>query len=44
LNVRVLDLSNGQVLSTAQTRFSKDKFISGMIDKPRPIPVVKLTQ
>jgi TolB-like protein len=44
LNVRVLDMSNGQVLSTAQTRFAKDKFISGMIDKPRPIPVVKLTQ
>lgn len=44
VNVRVLDLSNGQVMSTAQTRFAKDKFISGMVDKPRPVPVVKLTQ
>jgi TolB-like protein len=44
VNVRVLDLTNGQVLSTAQTRFAKDKFISGMIDKPKAIPVVKLTQ
>lgn len=43
VNVRVLDLTTGQVMSTAQTRLAKDRFISGMVDKPRPVPVVRLT-
>jgi len=43
VNVRVIDLTTGQVMSTAQTRLAKDRFISGMVDKPRPLPVVKLT-
>jgi len=44
INVRVLDLASGQVVSTAQTRFLRDKFISSLVDKPRPAPVVQLTR
>jgi TolB-like protein len=43
LNVRVLDLSTGQVVGSAQTRFIKDAFLSSMIDAPKPAPTVKLT-
>jgi TolB-like protein len=43
VSIRVLDMSTGQVMSTAQTRLIKDRFISGLVDKPKPIPVVKLT-
>ena len=42
VSVRVLDLATGQVMSTAQTRFVKDKFISGLVDKPRAAPTVRL--
>ena len=44
INVRVLDLASGQVVSTAQTRFLRDKFVSSLVDKPRPAPVVQLTR
>ena len=44
INVRVLDLASGQVVSTAQTRFLRDKFISSLVDKSRPAPVVQLTR
>jgi len=44
ISVRVLDLASGQVVSTAQTRFLRDKFISSLVDKPRPAPVVQLTR
>lgn len=44
VSVRVLDLATGQVVSTAQTRFMRDKFISSLVDKPRPAPVVQLTR
>lgn len=43
VSVRVLDMSTGQVMSSAQTRLIKDKFISSLVDKPKPVPVVKLT-
>ena len=43
INVRVLDLASGQVVSSAQTRFIKDSFVSSMIDVPQPAPTVKLT-
>jgi TolB-like protein len=43
LNVRVLDLSTGQVVGSAQTRFIKDAFVSSLIDPPKVIPTVKLT-
>jgi TolB-like protein len=44
VSVRVLDLASGQVVSTSQTRFLRDKFISSLVDKPRPAPVVQLTR
>jgi TolB-like protein len=44
VSVRVLDLATGQVVSTAQTRFMRDKFINSLVDKPRPAPVVQLTR
>ncbi len=44
VSVRVLDLATGQVVSTAQTRFVRDKFINSLVDKPRPAPVVQLTR
>ena len=44
VSVRVLDLASGQVVSTSQTRFLRDKFISSLVDKPKPAPVVQLTR
>lgn len=44
VSVRVLDLATGQVVSTAQTRFLRDKFVSSLVDKPRSAPVVQLTR
>jgi len=44
VSVRVLDLASGQVVSTAQTRFLRDKFVSSLVDKPKPAPVVQLTR
>lgn len=45
VNVRILDLLTGQILSTAQTRFLKSKFIGGLMgEKSRPVPVVRLSQ
>lgn len=44
LNIRVLDLASGRVVSTAQTRFLKDKFISSMIDKPKAAPTVFISK
>jgi TolB-like protein len=43
LNIRVLDLSTGLVVGSAQTRFVKDALLSHMIDGPKPQPTVKLT-
>lgn len=42
VSVRVLDMTTGQVMSSAQTRLAKDRFISSLVDKPKPVPVVKL--
>jgi TolB-like protein len=43
VNIRVIDKTTGQVVSTAQTRFMKDKFLSGIVDPPPSYPVVKLS-
>jgi TolB-like protein len=43
LNIRVLNLETGRIVSSAQTRFVKDKFMSALIDKPAMIPNVKIT-
>jgi len=42
LNARVIDLATGEVLSTAQTRFAQDRFISSLVDKPRVLPIITL--
>lgn len=44
VSVRVLDLATGQVVSTAQTRFLRDRFVSSLVDKPRSAPIVQLTR
>lgn len=44
LSVRVLDVATGRLVSTAQTRFSKDPFISSLVDKPPVLPVVNFTR
>jgi TolB-like protein len=44
LNARVIDLATGEVLSTAQTRFAQDRFISSLVDKPRALPIVNLAR
>lgn len=43
LNVRIIDSASGRVLSTAQTRLSRDAFIAAMVDPPAPAPMVRLT-
>jgi len=42
VNVRVIDVATGLVVSTAQTRFEKDKFIGSMVDKPNPLPIMSV--
>ena len=44
LNARVIDLATGEVLSTAQTRFAQDRFISSLVDKPRVLPIITLAR
>ena len=44
LSVRVIELSTGHVLSTAQTRFAHNRFIASLVDKPRPVNMVSLTR
>jgi len=43
VNVRVLNLETGRIVSSAQTRFVKDKFMSALVDKPIAIPNVRIT-
>jgi len=43
LNVRVIDSTNGLVVSTAQTRFLRDRFITELVDKAAIPPVIKLS-
>lgn len=43
LSVRVIDFTTGQLTSSAETRFKLDAFMASLIYKPRPVPVVKLT-
>jgi hypothetical protein len=44
LNVRVLDVKTGYILSSAQTRFYRDRFIAYMVDKPQIVPIVYITK
>jgi TolB-like protein len=43
LNIRVLNLETGRIVSTAQTRLFRDKFLAALIDKPVVIPNVRIT-
>lgn len=49
LSVRIIDSASGHVISTAQTRFMRDRFINGLIDKAPAtpaapaVPTIKLT-
>jgi TolB-like protein len=42
LNVRIIDSARGRVISTAQTRFLRDGFITSLVDKPEPAQTIKL--
>jgi TolB-like protein len=44
LNIRVLDVKTGLILSSAQTRFHRDRFIAYMVDKPLVVPVINITK
>lgn len=44
VSARVIDLATGTVVSSAQTRFMKDKFISSLVDKPVKLPVLRVAQ
>jgi len=37
-------VATGLVVSTAQTRFEKDKFIGSMVDKPNPLPIISVVR
>lgn len=43
LSVRVIDSSTGRVVSSAQTRFIRDRFIASLVDKPAEVPMIRLT-
>jgi TolB-like protein len=43
LSVRVIDSGTGRVVSSAQTRFVRDRFIASLVDKPMEVPTVRLT-
>ena len=43
LNVRVLNLETGRIVSSAQTRLFRDKFLAALIDKPIIFPNVRIT-
>jgi TolB-like protein len=43
LSVRVIDFESGQVISSAETRFKGDAFLSNLVGiKPKPAPLVRL--
>ncbi|MFM2119944.1 MAG: hypothetical protein RL722_1412 [Pseudomonadota bacterium] len=44
VSVRVLDVSTGQLVSSAQTRFLKNSFIASLIEKPPVLPVVSFSR
>ena len=40
INLRLINVANGAVLSSAQTRLGRDKFLASLVDKPVPLPVL----
>jgi len=43
INVRVIDSANGKLLSSAQTRLLRDRFITSLVDKPVAAPMMQLS-
>ena len=43
LSVRVVDFATGQLISSAETRFKGDAFLASLINKPRPSPLIKIS-
>jgi TolB-like protein len=43
INVRIVDSTNGVVISSAQTRLLRDRFVASLVDKPTAAPMVNLT-
>ena len=43
LSVRVVDFATGQLISSAETRFKGDAFLSSLINKPRSAPLIKIS-
>jgi hypothetical protein len=42
LNIRVLNLETGRIVSSAQTRFVRDRFMAALVDKTPVVPNVKV--
>ena len=42
LNIRVLNLETGRIVSSAQTRFVRDRFMASLVDKAPVVPNVKV--
>jgi TolB-like protein len=42
LNIRVINLETGRIVSSAQTRFVRDRFMASLVDKAPVIPNVKV--
>jgi TolB-like protein len=42
LNIRVLNLETGRIVSSAQTRFVRDRFMASLVDKTPVVPNVKV--
>ena len=44
VSARAIDLASGHVLSSAQTRIPRDAFVMQLVDKPAPLPMLKITR
>ena len=42
VNVRVINLESGRIVSSAQTRFPRDRFMAALVDKAPSLPNVKI--
>lgn len=43
VNVRVIDSTNGHVISSGQTRFLRTRFIASLVDKPFVPPLIRIS-
>jgi len=44
VNVRIVDIATGVMISSAQTRLVKDRYIASMVDRPVMLPIVNLSK